>query len=168
MFNLDTWTESERMIRENPDLRAALGGSPSRHALHRFSAKLLRNGVPLATCVDRIVASLHCFFSELGTTVAVDATHVEAWAVGHETLWEGGPLRVNYSDPDASWGHRERDRKPSLRVGPRVPSTLAGLYEDEFAPCVDGRHGERAREQFRHRPAEHGHRPRSEARDADR
>ena len=41
-----------------------------------------------------------------GRDVAVDSTDLAAWANGQRYRYRGGPERENWSDPDASWGHR--------------------------------------------------------------
>jgi hypothetical protein len=79
---------------------------PSVHACYRFTAKLRASKPLLDACVDRVTAALHEQILELGTTVAIDASDMPAYANGQKYLYRGGPERKRYSDPDTSWGHR--------------------------------------------------------------
>jgi len=38
--------------------------------------------------------------------VCIDASDMPAFGNGHRFVYQGGPERERYSDPDASWGHR--------------------------------------------------------------
>src|SRR5947207_1048453 len=42
----------------------------------------------------------------MGREVAIDASDIPAYGNGQKFLYNGGPERQVYSDPDASWGHR--------------------------------------------------------------
>src|SRR4051794_24890067 len=42
----------------------------------------------------------------MGREVAIDASDMPAYANGQRCIYNGGPGRQTYSDPDASWGHR--------------------------------------------------------------
>jgi hypothetical protein len=42
----------------------------------------------------------------MGRDVAIDGSDMPAWANGQRYVTQGGPERENFSDPDASWGHR--------------------------------------------------------------
>lgn len=42
----------------------------------------------------------------MGTNVAIDGSDMPAYADGQRFLYDGGPERTRYSDPDASWCHR--------------------------------------------------------------
>jgi Transposase DDE domain len=53
-----------------------------------------------------VTAALHEQIPDLGTTVAIDASDMPAYANGQRFIYKGGPERKTYSDPDASWGHR--------------------------------------------------------------
>ena len=53
-----------------------------------------------------MTAALHEQMPNLGSTVAIDASDMPAYANGQKYLYKGGPERKTYSDPDASWGHR--------------------------------------------------------------
>ncbi|MBW3643814.1 MAG: transposase [Actinobacteria bacterium] len=43
---------------------------------------------------------------ELGRDVAIDGSDLPAYANGQRFVSKNGRLRVRFSDPDASWGHR--------------------------------------------------------------
>jgi transposase, IS5 family len=79
---------------------------PSVHACYRFTAKLRAFKPLLDACLDRVTAALHEQMPNLGSTVAIDASDMPAYANGQKYLYKGGPERKTYSDPDASWGHR--------------------------------------------------------------
>ena len=60
----------------------------------------------LAACIDRVTASLRAELPELGRDIAIDGSDMPAYANGQRYLYDGGPERERFSDPDASWGHR--------------------------------------------------------------
>lgn len=110
LYALPTWTRTVDLFAEHAALRAALGCSdpdsvPSVHACYRFTAKLRKFMPLLDACVD-LTAALHEQLPELGSTVAIDASDMPAFANGQRFLYKGGPERKTYSDPDATWGHR--------------------------------------------------------------
>jgi hypothetical protein len=111
LYTLPTWTRVVSLVREHAALRTALGcpdvaSVPSIHACYRFTAKLRRFKPLLDACVDRVTAALHEQIPDLGTTVAIDASDMPAYANRQRYLYKGGPERKRYADPDASWGHR--------------------------------------------------------------
>jgi len=111
IYTLPTWTHTVGLVREHDALRAAIGcadpaSAPSVHACYRFTAKLRKFKPLLDACVDRVTAALHEQLPELGTTVAIDASDMPAYANGQKYLYKGGPERKTFSDPDATWGHR--------------------------------------------------------------
>jgi hypothetical protein len=111
VYTLPTWTRTVSLVREHAALRIALGcpdpiSVPSVHACYRFTAKLRAFKPLLDTCVARVVVALHEQMPDLGTTVAIDASDMPAYANGQRYLYKGGPERKTYSDPDATWGHR--------------------------------------------------------------
>jgi hypothetical protein len=111
LYTLPTWTRTVALVAEHAALRAALGCTdlasvPSVHACYRFAAKLRAFKPLLGACLDRVSASLHEQMPDLGSTVAIDASDLPAYANGQRYLYKGGPERKTYSDPDASWGHR--------------------------------------------------------------
>jgi hypothetical protein len=111
LYTLPTWTRTVGLVAEYAALRAALGcadpaGVPSVHACYRFAAKLRAHKPLLDACLDRVTVALHEQIPDLGSTVAIDASDMPAYANGQRYLYKGGPERKTYSDPDASWGHR--------------------------------------------------------------
>ncbi len=68
--------------------------------------KLREHAVTLAECVDRIADELRRELPDYGRDIAIDASDMSAYANGQRYLYNNGPERQVYSDPDASWGHR--------------------------------------------------------------
>lgn len=115
LYALPTWTRTVALVSEHAALRDTLGcpdvaDVPSVHACYRFAVKLRAFKPLLDACLDRVTAALHEQMPELGTTIAIDASDMPAYANGQRYLYKGGPERKTYSDPDATWGHRS-DRK---------------------------------------------------------
>ncbi len=106
LFALPTWTRVAALIAEHPGLQAALGGCPSVWACYRFTVKLRENQPALADCLDAVTAALQAELPGIGVDVAIDASDMPAFANGQRYVYNGGPERERYSDPDASWGHR--------------------------------------------------------------
>jgi hypothetical protein len=106
LFALPTWTRVAALIAEHPGLQAALSGAPSVWACYRFTVKLRENQPALADCLDRVSAALQVALPEYGKDIAIDASDLPAFANGQRYVYQGGPERERYSDPDASWGHR--------------------------------------------------------------
>jgi hypothetical protein len=111
LYTLPTWTRTVALVSEHTALRTALGcpdvaDVPSVHACYRFTAKLRRFKPLLDACLDRVTVALHEQMPDLGSTVAIDASDLPAYANGQRYLYKGGPERKTYSDPDATWGHR--------------------------------------------------------------
>jgi transposase len=110
LYALPTWTRVADLIAEHPGLEAALGGAPSHWACYRFATKLRRERERLAGCIDALAESLRDHYPDMGTAVAIDASDMPAYGNGQRYLFNGGPERQVYSDPDASWGHRSAVR----------------------------------------------------------
>ena len=108
LFALPTWTRVAALIAEHPGLQAALGGAPSVWACYRFTVKLRENQPALADCLDRVTAALTPSCPATAKDIAIDASDMPAFANGQRYVYNGGPERERYSDPDASWGHRSR------------------------------------------------------------
>jgi Transposase DDE domain/Transposase domain (DUF772) len=106
VYALPTWTRTARLIAEHTALREAIGGAPSHWACYRFAVKLRDHGDMLATCLDRVLATLHAGHPEMGQTVAIDGSDLPAYANGQRYVSRGGAERKRFSDPDATWGHR--------------------------------------------------------------
>jgi len=106
LYALPTWTRVADLIAEHPGLSDALGGTPSHWACYRFAGKLRKERAALAACLDALAASLRAKHPDMGREVAIDASDMPAFGNGQRYLYNGGPERQVYSDPDASWGHR--------------------------------------------------------------
>jgi hypothetical protein len=106
LYGLPTWTRAASLIADHHGLQDALGSSPSLWACYRFTTKLRAHSDALADCLDRVSAGLQAALPEYGIDVAIDASDMPAYANGHRTIYESGPERERYSDPDATWGHR--------------------------------------------------------------
>jgi len=110
IYAVPTWTRLVALVTEHASLRAAVCGStgdmPSVFACYRFTAKLRANGDMLDRCIDSVTASLHAEHPDMGRNVAIDGSDMPAYANGQRHLFDGGPERERFSDPDASWGHR--------------------------------------------------------------
>jgi hypothetical protein len=128
LFALPTWTRVAALIAEHPGLQAALGGSPSVWACYRFTVKLRANQPALADCLDSVSAALQAALPEYGKDIAIDASDLPAFANGQRYVYQGGPERERYSDPDASWGHRSA-------VSTRAAGSFYG-YKVHAAVCA--------------------------------
>src|SRR6266536_1398052 len=106
LYALPTWTRVADLIAEHPGLSDALGGTPSHWACYRFARKLRGERAALAACLDALAASLREQYPDMGREVAIDASDIPAYGNGQRYIYNGGPERQVYSDPDASWGHR--------------------------------------------------------------
>jgi Transposase DDE domain len=106
LFALPTWTFVAALIAEHPGLQEAIGGCPSVWAMYRFGNKLRANRPALCACLDAFAASLRAQHPDFGRDVAIDASDIPAHGNGQRYVYQGGPERERYSDPDASWGHR--------------------------------------------------------------
>ncbi|MCP9487817.1 MAG: transposase [Gaiellaceae bacterium MAG52_C11] len=106
LYALPTWTRVADLIAEHPGLSDTLGGTPSHWACYRFATKLRKERERIAGCIDALAASLREAYPEMGREVAIDASDMPAYANGQRFLYNHGPERQAYSDPDASWGHR--------------------------------------------------------------
>ena len=108
-YTLPTWTRAVRLVAEHEALQRAIecgGCPPSISAAYRFAAKLRRHGDMLDACIDRVLTGLRQAMPGIGETVAIDGSDLPAYANGQRYLFNGGPERKRYSDPDATWGHR--------------------------------------------------------------
>ena len=106
LYALPTWTRVTDLIAEHSALAETLGGTPSHWACYRFATKLRNERERIAGCIDALAASLREAYPEMGREVAIDASDMPAYANGQRFLYNQGPERQVYSDPDASWGHR--------------------------------------------------------------
>jgi hypothetical protein len=129
LYALPTWTRVSDLIAEHPGLEAALGGAPSHWACYRFARKLRAEREVLAGCLDALAASLREQYPEMGQEVAIDASDMPAYANGQRYIYNGGPERQVYSDPDASWGHRSAvsTRKGGGFYGYRIHAVVCAV-----------------------------------------
>jgi hypothetical protein len=108
LYSLPTWTRTVRLVAEHPALQLTLGCAPSLHACYRFAVKLRVHGDKLDGCIAGVLAALKAQHPDMGANVAIDASDLPAYANGQRFVSKGGRERdlSEYSDPDASWGHR--------------------------------------------------------------
>ena len=109
LYAIPTWTRTVALVREHPGLLTALGSEcPSVYACYRFTAKLREHGQLLDACIAAVLARLRETNPGLGENVAIDASDMPAYANGQRFVSKGGRERSDdeFSDPDASWGHR--------------------------------------------------------------
>jgi|ERR1035437_790986 hypothetical protein len=111
IYALPTWTRTVRLVREHAGLQAALGcqgDPPSEWACYRFAAKLREHKHLLDACIDTVLTRLRAENPGMGENVAIDGSDLPAYANGQRFVSKGGRERglEEYSDPDASWGHR--------------------------------------------------------------
>ena len=111
LYSLPTWTRTVALVREHPALAAVIapdGDVPSVYACYRFTAKLREHAPVLERCIAGVIAALKKANPVLGWDVSIDASDLPAYANGQRFVSKGGRERAlsEYSDPDASWGHR--------------------------------------------------------------
>jgi hypothetical protein len=113
LYAIPTWTRALALVRDHAALRAAIGceddrNLPSLDAMYRFKNKLQRCEGQLQECTDAVLEALRSKKPGMGENIAVDGTSMEAYANGQRCRYNKGPERTpeEYSDPDASWGHR--------------------------------------------------------------
>jgi hypothetical protein len=108
MYAIPTWSRTARLVAEHPGLQAVLGCIPSVYAAYRFSAKLRQYDALLSDCISRVVGSLAEANPGMGDNLAIDGSDMPAYANGQRFVSKGGRERGldEYSDPEASWGHR--------------------------------------------------------------
>jgi hypothetical protein len=111
LYALPCWTRVVALVREHPALAAVIapdGAVPSQWACYRFTAKLRTHTDLLETCIASVVKELKRRNPLLGWDVAIDASDMPAYANGQRFVSKGGRERSDdeFSDPDASWGHR--------------------------------------------------------------
>jgi IS5 family transposase len=131
LYALPTWTRVADLIAEHPGLSDALGGAPSHWAMYRFARRLRKERERIAACVDALAAALREQHPGMGCEVAIDASDMPAWANGQRYLYNNGPERKTYSDPDASWGHRSAvsTRKGGGSSGYRIHAAVCAVTE---------------------------------------
>lgn len=113
LYAIPTWTRTLTLVRDHAALRAAIGCEedqdvPSIDALYRFTKKLRSCEGQLQACTDAVLSALHEKNPGMGKDIAIDGSSLPAYANGQRFKSKGGKERApdEYSDPDASWGHR--------------------------------------------------------------
>jgi Transposase DDE domain len=111
LYAIPTWTRVVALVREHAALAAVIapdGELPSVYACYRFAAKLRDHSHLLDACIARVIGSLKAKTPDLGENVAIDASDMPAYANGQRFVSKNGRERSDdeFSDPDASWGHR--------------------------------------------------------------
>jgi hypothetical protein len=108
LYAIPTWSRTAALVREHSDLQSVLGCCPSVYACYRFAAKLRLYSDKLDACIASVLDSLRAEMPEMGRDVSIDASDLPAYANGQRYTSKGGRERdlSEYSDPDASWGHR--------------------------------------------------------------
>jgi Transposase DDE domain len=111
LYAIPTWTRTVALVAEHPALAAVIapnGETPSVYVCYRFTAKLREHAHLLEGCIARVVKELKRRNPVLGWDVAIDASDMPAYANGQRFASKGGRERSDdeFSDPDASWGHR--------------------------------------------------------------
>ena len=170
MYAVPTWTRTVALVREHAALQAALGcegNVPSVYAAYRFSAKLRAYKPLLDTCLARVTASLHAELPVYGRNLAIDGSDLPAYANGQRFVSKGGRERSDdeFSDPDASWGHRSAVSTRKGRGVLRLQAPRGGVRRHGPSGGVGG--GERAgrRAALRGSPARRGEGTRLRSRD---
>ena len=111
MYAIPTWTRTVRLVAEHDALQAALdcaNGCPSEWACYRFTAKLRKFKPLLDSCIAAVLDRLRIANPGMGENIAIDGSDLPAYANGQRFASKNGRERKlsEYSDPDASWGHR--------------------------------------------------------------
>lgn len=108
IYAIPTWSRTVALVHEHEALQRALGAVPSVYAAYRFSVKLRMHGDLLERCIERVLQRLQRENPGMGEDIAIDASDLPAYANGQRFVSNGGRERAlsEYSDPDASWGHR--------------------------------------------------------------
>jgi hypothetical protein len=111
LYALPTWTRTVALVAEHPALAAVIapdGDVPSVFACYRFTAKLREHAPLLERCIADVICALKKANPLLGWDVAIDASDMPAYANGQRFVSKDGRERSDdeFSDPDASWGHR--------------------------------------------------------------
>jgi hypothetical protein len=111
------------------------GDVPSVYACYRFAAKLREYRPLLDRCIASVVRALKKRDPALGWDMAIDASDMPAYANGQRFVSKGGRERADseFSDPDASWGHRSA---VSTRKGGGFYGVKRG---DHQSPCCEAR-----------------------------
>jgi hypothetical protein len=164
MYAIPTWTRTARLVAEHAALRAALGcedATPSEWACYRFTAKLRAYKPLLDSCITAVLDRLREANPGMGENIAIDGSDLPAYANGQRYVSKNGRERAasEYSDPDASWGHRSCLYAQGRRVL-RLQGSRRRRHAHGPSDGVDGRDGKGCRDDVRARPARRGTRAR--------
>lgn len=134
MYAISTWTRTARLVAEHDALQAALGcegAAPSEWACYRFAGKLRAYKPLLDSCIAAVLARLRDANPGMGESIAIDGSDLPACANGQRFVSKNGRERAasEYSDPDASWGHRSAvsTRKGGGYYGYKVHAAVCAL-----------------------------------------
>lgn len=134
LYAIPTWSRTVALVQEHEALQRVLGDTPSVYAVYRFAGKLREHRGLLENCIERVLCRLRVQHPRMGENVAIDASDLPAYANGQRYVSNGGREREasEYSDPDASWGHRSAvsTRKGGGFYGYRIHAavcTVTGL-----------------------------------------
>jgi transposase len=106
LYCIPVWTRVAALVRDHAALRDVIGAAPSEWACYRFARRLREHHDLLADCLDAVVARLAAETPGMGDRLAIDGSDLPAYGNGQRHLFNHGPLRERFADPDASWGHR--------------------------------------------------------------
>jgi IS5 family transposase len=144
MYALPTWTRTVALVREHPALAAVIapdGDVPSQWACYRLTAKLREHTTALEDCIAAVIRALKKANPLLGWDVAIDASDMPAYANGQRFVSKGGRERSDdeFSDPDASWGHRSAvsTRKGGGFYGYRIHAAVCAKTDLPLAWTVE-------------------------------
>jgi hypothetical protein len=134
IYAIPTWSRTVALVHEHDGLQRALGATPSVYAVYRFACKLRQHEQLIEQCIAQVLARLRSAHPGMGENIAIDASDLPAYANGQRFVSNGGRERAasEYSDPDASWGHRSAvsTRKGGGFYGYKIHAavcTLTGL-----------------------------------------
>ena len=111
LYSISTWTKIVSLVKEHQSLSEVIapnGEIPSVFACYRFTKKLREHDHLLEKCIAKVIYSLGKQHPEFGKEIAIDGSDLPAYANGQRFVSKNGRERATeeYSDPDASWGHR--------------------------------------------------------------
>jgi transposase len=111
LYAIPCWTRVVALVREHYVLQSSLGCEgepPSEWACYRFARKLREHDHLLDACIAGVLDRLRSENPTMGGNIAIDGSDLPAYANGQRFVSKNGRERApeEYSDPDASWGHR--------------------------------------------------------------
>ncbi len=147
VYSLPTWTRTVALVSDHRALRRAIGcprreDVPSIDACYRFTRKLREFKPLLDACIASVLRSLQDELPEFGKDIAIDGSDLPAYANGQRFLYNNGPERTAWSDPDATWGHRSAvsTRKGGGFYGYKVHAAVCATTELPVAWVVESAH----------------------------